>query len=300
MFYEFSPHTTANYIAKALVANGHDVRTSGATVSLEGFKVPYRLWGPHTYPVQAGEMMESHLLGDWKPDVLIWADSGETTWPMQIHASVPTVGYVMDAHNPEKMARFTEVVGAFDYKFCAQRPWCEELGAYWLPFACDPDVHTPTHCSEEYDLAWVGGPWMNHPLYTKRFETMAKLAKRYKTRFMTGVHFEDMSNVYGSARIGWHMSVTGRDLDMRVFEVMCSGRPLLMDWTSDESGIEGLFEPDTYAGYDGDDDLMLVADLMLGDPDYRSAIGTLGRECVLAAHTYRHRAHELMRVVGLE
>jgi spore maturation protein CgeB len=153
---------------------------------------------------------------------------------------------------------------------------------------------------------------MNHPLYAKRFETMAKLAKRYKTRFVTGVHFEDMANVYGSAKIGWHMSVTGRDLDMRVFEVMCSGRPLVCD-SAEESGIAGLFDSDGIDAYDGaasnvpcwtyDDDAEMWDDLeylLTCGPDLRAAIGAEARAAVLAAHTYRHRAHELMRTVGLE
>jgi hypothetical protein len=302
MLYHFSPHTTANYLARALVANGHDVRTSGTMASLEGFKQPCRLWGPHTYPVGDYEWLDPARLGDWKPDLILWVESGGlrgANWNM-LNNTAPVAAWFIDSHCPEKFSWHKRIAPMFDYRFDAQRPWCEELGAHWLPLACDPEIHTPTQYSEEYDLAWVGGPWQKHPAYAKRFETMAKLDARYRCNFKSGVYFEDMANVYGSAKIGWHMSVTGRDLDMRVFEVMCSGRMLMAD-SAPESGLSDLFPGEGAPWrYSSEDTMFKGIDLWVGNGGVCDRFGAYGRELVLAAHTYRHRAHELMRVVGLE
>lgn len=298
MLYHFSPPTTANYLARALRANGHEARTAGTMASLQGYKTPYRLWGPHTYPLGEHETLDMARLGDWRPDLILWVESGGArgaNWDL-LDSGIPTAGYFIDSHNPDKLVWHKRFAPLFDFRFCAQRPWCEELDAEWLALACDPEIHTPRVYSEEYDLAWVGGPWASHPLYRKRFETMEKLAARYKCNFRSGVYFEDMANVYGSAKIGWHMSVTGKDLDMRVFEIMCSGKPLVTDY------IEGLPISKGISGvvYSAEDGMFDVINWLLDDPDKRVSMAQEARAEMLAAHTYQHRAHQLMHAVGVE
>lgn len=298
MLYHFSPPTTANYLARALKANGHDTRTAGTMASLQGFKTPYRLWGPHTYPLGEHETLDMGRLGDWKPDLILWVESGGARSAMidVLETNIPTAGYFIDSHNPGKLDWHKRLAPLFDYRFAAMRPWCDELDAEWLPLACDPEIHTPRTYSEEYDLAWVGGPWGASPLYRKRFETMERLQQRYRCNFVSGVYFEDMADVYGSAKIGWHMSVTGGDLDMRVFEIMCSGRPLVTDYMEGlpiSKGISGVV-------YSTEDGMFDVINWLLDDPDKRVSMAQEARADMLAAHTYQHRAHQLMQTVGLE
>ena len=298
MLYKFAPHTTANYMARALKANSHDVRTAGTMASLQGFKTPYRLWGPHTYPLGEHETLDMARLGDWRPDLILWIESGGArgaNWDL-LDSGIPTAGYFIDSQNPDKLVWHKRLAPLFDFRFEAMRPWCEELDAQWLPLACDPEIHTPRVYSEEYDLAWVGGPWGASPLYKRRFEAMARLQQRYRCNFVSGVYFEDMADVYGSAKIGWHMSVTGGDLDMRVFEIMCSGKPLVTDY------IEGLPISKGISGvvYSTEDGMFDVINWLLDDPDKRVSMAQEARAEMLAAHTYQHRAHQLMHAVGLE
>jgi hypothetical protein len=328
MLYHFSPPTTANYLARAFKAEGHDVRTAGTMASLQGFREPYRLWGPHTYPLGESEMLEAYdwrhgwtakkRLGDWMPDLMLWVESGNgyaSAMMGEWSEGIPSAAYFIDSHNPQKLEWHKRMAGAFHYRFCAMRPWCDELGAHWLPLACDPEIHTPRAYSEEYDLAWVGGPWGASPLYRKRFETMERLQQRYRCNFKSGVYFEDMADVYGSAKIGWHMSVTGGDLDMRVFEVMCSGRPLVTDSETDGDlnrlfSCDGLDAYDIGVGdapcavpcwsYDNDDEMWDELEYLLtAGPELRAAIGADARAAVLAHHTYRHRVREILRECGL-
>ena len=302
MLYHFSPPTTANYLARALKANGHDVRTSGTMASIQGFAQPYRLWGPHDYPTGEHESLDMARLGDWKPDLILWVESGGARGAMMdvLETDVPTAGYFIDSHNPDKLPWHKRLAPLFDYRFEAMRPWCDELNAEWLPLACDPEIHTPTHYSEEYDLAWVGGPWARSSLYKRRFETMVKLSQRYKTRFLSGVYFEDMADVYGSAKIGWHMSVTGGDLDMRVFEVMCSGRPLVTEYAPDSGDVDLFPWGHGSERYCTEAGMFERIDTLLNDAELRIDVATQGRAAVLAAHTYQHRARQLMKAVGLE
>jgi hypothetical protein len=319
MLYHFAPHTTANYLARAFKALGHDIRTAGTMAVLQGFTTPYRLWGPHTYPLGDNETLDIERLDGWQPDLVLWVESGQMGTRRMfdlINWRCPTAAYFIDSHNPDKLKWHKRAAGLFDYRFEAMLPWVEELGATWLPLACDPEIHTPRTYSENYDLAWVGGPWGEHPMYQRRFETMARLSQQYKCAFKSGVYFEDMADVYGSAKIGWHMSVMGGDLDMRVFEVMCSGKVLLTDSGTDGDlarifRCDGLDAYDIGVGdapcgvpcwsYDDDDEMWDELEYLLtAGPGLRAAIGADARAAVLAAHTYRHRAHSILQTVGLE
>jgi hypothetical protein len=299
MLYKFAPHTTANYMARALVANGHDVRTAGTMANLQGFATPYRLWGPHDYRLGEHETLNLDRLGDWRPDLILWAESGDGPQGLEgvLDQGVPLAGWLMDSHNPVKLPWHKRVAPLFDYRFCAQRAYCDELDAHWIPFACDPEIHTPTQYSEEYDLAFVGSAY-GTGIYSRRYEAMDRLARRYRCNFMSGVYFEDMANAYGSAKIGWHMSVTGQDLDMRVFEVMCSGRMLLTD-SAPDSGLDDLFPGEGVPWRYSPEHLMDTPSMLLGNDVALDGFGAAGRAYVLAAHTYRHRARALLAECGL-
>jgi glycosyltransferase involved in cell wall biosynthesis len=193
----------------------------------------------------------------------------------------------------------------FDHVFVAQRQYVSQIpGATWLPVACDPDVHTPTVTGEpEYDVAFVGNTYGDAPMYAERRRLLALLSERYKVRVESGVYFEDMANVYASARVAFNVS-TGGDLNMRVFEAMCSGTALVTD---DVPGLEELFrKPDweispvlPYSDTDGllgKLDALLGTDALFGDTIkwYFEGTGRVGREEVIAHHTYAHRAAQML------
>ena len=298
MLYRFAPHTTANYMAKALRANGHRVYTAGRSAMAPGCKETYRVWGPHNYRLGEHETLSLNDLGDWRPDLILWAESGDGPMGLEgvIDAGIPLAGWFMDSHNPAKLPWHKRMAAMMDYRFCAQRPYCDALSAKWLPFACDPEIHTPRVYSEEYDLAFVGSAY-GQGMYSKRYEAMERLSKRYRCNFCSGVYFEDMADVYGSAKIGWHMSVTGKDLDMRVFEIMCSGRPLVCDYSMDNGQRDMIWDGWEYAD---EDEMLETLDALLRDPDRCHEAGLVGREDALNYHTYQHRARQIMQTVGLE
>ena len=175
----------------------------------------------------------------------------------------------------------------------------------------------------EYDIAFVGNTYGDHPLYAERRRLLALLSERYKVRVEQGVYFRNMADVYASARVVFNRSACG-DLNMRVFEAMCAGRPLVTDAVP---GLLDLFEDCKHLFvYRNDDELSRIATPLneftwceRDDGDCENCacycdcpesadgillmelgwIGEAGREEVLAHHTYLHRVQTILQAVGL-
>lgn len=288
--YRWSPYTTAAYFAKAFRALGHDVRSIGPGNETATNVVPpqhrYRLTGPHF----DGEW------GDWDADVIVWIEAGGDWIPtIPRESSVPVVGYFIDSHS--RIARHQEAAAWFSHRFVAQRQYAEALGATWLPVACDPDVHTPTRTEPpEYDVAFVGNTYGSAPMYAERRRVLDMLAGRYRCNFASGVYFEDMANVYASARVAFNVS-TGGDLNMRVFEAMCSGRPLVTDWVE---GLDDAFGgvPPCYT-YGKEVDLETALEFALESAPCADSMGEWAQWHIRRGHTYAHRAAQMLAAVGL-
>jgi hypothetical protein len=287
--YVWSPYTTAAYYAKAFRTLGHDVHTVGPCDTARWANWPeekrYRLTGPH-WGIDG-------LWEGWKPDVAIWIEAGGDWMSPFVQCGVPTIGYFIDSHS--RIDRHMKQAPRFDHVFVAQRQYVSQIpGATWLPVACDPDVHTPTMTGEpEYDIAFVGNTYGDAPMYAERRRLLALLSERYKVRVESGVYFEDMANVYASARVAFNIS-TGGDLNMRVFEAMCSGTPLVTDWNW-ESGITELFADCQHVRmYNTDEGLLSEVDYLLAHPVEAMQTSAAGRAEVIAHHTYAHRAAQML------
>jgi glycosyltransferase involved in cell wall biosynthesis len=205
---------------------------------------------------------------------------------------VPHVAYFIDSHSRLRLHK--EVAPYFTHRFVAHRQYVEALGATWLPVACDPDVHTPTVTGEpEYDVAFVGNTYGDAPMYAERRRLLALLSERYKMRVESGVYFEDMANVYASARVAFNIS-TGGDLNMRVFEAMCSGTPLVTDW-AEGMAVADVFNPYQHLMLYEDDALLCSAiNMFLRNASIAQRQGQAARAEVIAHHTYAHRAAQML------
>jgi glycosyltransferase involved in cell wall biosynthesis len=227
----------------------------------------------------------------------MWIEAGGDWLPTPVfhRGGAPIVGYFIDSHS--RLEQHKAVAEQFTHRFCAQRQYADALGATWLPVACDPDVHTPTRTGPpEYDVAFVGNTYGDSPMYARRREVLDLLAGRYKCNFQSGVYFEDMANVYASARVAFNVSTNG-DLNMRVFEAMCSGRPLVTD------GVEGLgwlYEGGEVGplAYANEADMLATIDSLLAEPISAAECGRFARLNAIARHTYLHRAQQMLKAVG--
>ena len=114
----------------------------------------------------------------------------------------------------------------------------------------------------------------------------------------THVANEDLPVVYASARVllndHWDGMRTHGYASNRLFDAVACGAVVVSD---EVPGLEELFAG-AVVTYRTPDDLRLAIDELLADPDARRERGQRGREAVLAAHTFAHRAHELLDAVG--
>jgi len=265
--YAYKPYTTAVYYERAFRAMGHEVTTC-----------PPDDWAWATH--------------DPLPDLFLWIEAGGGIRPRAIFSGILSCALYIDSHTQ----RTWHIPDArrYDHVFVADIRYVGEYGpnAHWLPMACDPELHTPTRTRPpEYDVAFVGHCYGDSPLYADRRRTLAELQKRYRCNFVEGVYFKDMADVYASARVAFNKSVMG-ELNMRVFEAACSGRPVVTD------AVEGLDALEAPIGqYQDDIGMHAMISVLLKNHDFAGPMGDQWRRWALR-HTYQHRAAEMLKAVG--
>ena len=101
-----------------------------------------------------------------------------------------------------------------------------------------------------------------------------------------------MAEKYGKSTLVFNRSISG-DVNMRVFEALCSGSCLVTDRVPDLIKV-GLVEGIHYVGYSSADELAQVTADLLKDDDRRESIARRGREEVIKNHTYAVRMSQLL------
>ncbi len=267
--YVYKPYTTAVYYEHAFKALGHEVTRCAPDES-------------------------SWVASDLQLDLFVWIEAGGGVHPMLVPPSVRTCALYIDSHT--QRGWHVEDAKRYDHVFVSDIRYVSEYGAnaHWLPMACDPDLHTPTRTEPpEYDVAFVGYTYPGSPLYEDRRQTLAALQRRYRCNFQQGVYFQDMANVYASARVVFNKSVMG-DLNMRVFEGACSGRAVVTD-DVEPLGMMGAPGARFHSDYEMHD---IISELVTY-PHLAVEYGAVWRQWVLAHHTYAHRAAQMLQEAGL-
>lgn len=207
----------------------------------------------------------------------------------------PAAWWAIDTHLNLDDCR--EKANRFDHVFAAQRNGAAQLvdkagaTARWLPLACDPEIHRRLDRPIARDIAFVG-----HPIPGIRTELLARIMAKYPESFVGQAFFDEMAEVYSSSRIVFNRSIRD-DINMRVFEGLASGS-LLVTNELDANGQAELFQDGTHlVTYRDGDDLMVQLDRYLKDPAAARRIAAVGRQEVLANHTYRHRMERLIDAV---
>lgn len=228
------------------------------------------------------------------PDLYLWVESVGGYFPENLDAlGCPTACWLIDTHL--NLAWHLQWAERFDFVFLAQRAYVQKfrdkgMNAHWLPLACDPEIHAPTSLPKKYDLSFVGS--LSHN--PRRQSLLKRLDEEL------GIHCErcwwdDMAQVISESKITFNNAVKN-DLNMRVFEALSIGTLLLTDPVP-ESGLETLFhDGEELAIYRSDEELEEVARFYLANPLLQEQIAGRGRQLVLNAHTYDHRADDLLAV----
>lgn len=231
------------------------------------------------------------------PDLLVTIQSGMDPLHNIERLACPTAYVSVDSWHDS-----SEFINArpYEHVFVAQHEfveWFRAAGcgnAHWLPLACDPLVHSPVDAAKEYDVAFVGS--CSRILHAERVERLAKLAQQFTVLLRDGLSELEMRGELARGRLAFNSSVA-QDVNMRVFEVMAMGLPLLTNRDAACNGLFELFDDRKHLIAYDDDTLLEVAQVYLQDAEARSKIAQKGRHEVISKHTYTHRAKQIIDTV---
>ncbi len=297
------PATTARYVEEAL-RRTHDVLTLGPSINaglikawnLEKMGEPVR---PHDLPCGADvdvRKITMALPDGWRPDLFLWVESVFGFAPRNIpQLECPTACYLIDSHM--SLSYHLEWARRFDYVFVAQREYiprfldagCPHVA--WLPLGCDPAMHGRIDTPKRHDIGFVGSLTEHH---VHRREMLGKLATTFDVH-VERAFLRDMTRIFCESRIVYNDAVK-RDLNMRVFEALCSGSLVLTDRAT-PSGLDELFTDGEHLVIYEDDTIEALAAHYLAHEDERERIAAAGRAEVLRHHTYDHRVATLLDAV---
>ncbi|MFM7816162.1 MAG: glycosyltransferase, partial [Verrucomicrobiota bacterium] len=301
--YVSCPYTTAVYFERALRSDSQ-VITCGPRITtqiidawnLRSMNVPVQDQDlPLDWTPDMGGLIRDHAATLPLPDLYLWIESVPGYHPTNLsELRCPKACYLIDNHlNLEAHLHWAR---EFDQVFIAQR---EYLGAFraagirnvhWLPLGCDPEIHGRHDVPKRIDVGFVGSIGTG----SRREQLLQSLAAERLLVEPRRIFLREMSAHLSKSRIGFNNALRN-DLNMRVFETLCSGTFLLTDAAAG-SGQDELFRAGEDLGIYEDPELPEQARHWLIHEEEREAIARRGSRMALAAHTYRHRCEDLMAV----
>lgn len=237
-------------------------------------------------------------------DLNILVDYGEDALgiPLDWEIPHPNAYWVSDAHlgYDYRLKRAKQ----FDHVFCAQKDFLKRFEAdgvprsslHYLPHAFEPDVYRPLTMIKKWDWSFIGYANSEH-----RIDMLDRFIKEFPSYYLgwrrPGLAeynvLDDVNEKFNMSRIVINDSVK-LDVNMRTFEAMGSGACLL---TQRIPETEDLFRGREHLVFYNDlDEMVGAAKWLLANENERKAIASRGHDEVMANHTYRHRAEEILKV----
>lgn len=296
--YAYYPATTAHYLRRAF-EKSHRVVTSGASMppevlkiwNLENMKAPILSQDIPRTEARDAQSILARMPKGFAPDFFLWVESGLDGPPAGLEMiAMPKAAYFIDTHL--HLESHINTARQFDVVFLAQReyiPAFKERGianVHWLPLGCDPEIHGKRETAKLYDIGFAGSITQNHQ---RRAALLKKLQRRFNVK-IERVFLEEMAELYSASKIVFNNAIRN-DLNMRVFEALCSGSLLLTD---NAEGQADFFEDRRHLVVYSDANIEELAAYYLSHDEEREAIAAAGRKVVLEAHTYAHRAEQII------
>jgi len=299
--YAYYPATTAHYLRRAF-AKKYKVMTSGISMpqeviklwNLENMKAP--LLGQDVPRLLARDAISimGRFPADFNPDFFLWVETGLDGPPEGLEQlTIPKAAYFIDTHL--HLDRHINIARMFDCVFLAQKEYIPEFvrrgvaNVHWLPLACDPEIHGKRPLPKRYDIGFAGSITPSHQRRSRLLETL----QRHFNVQVSRVFLEEMAELYSQSRIVFNNAIRN-DLNMRVFEALCSGSLLLTD---DAVGLSEFFGDGKHLAVYTDANIEEKAAYYLKNEEERERIAVAGMEEVLARHTYSHRADQIAETI---
>ncbi len=246
------------------------------------------------YTVDMEEALSALPVG-FVPDLFVWVETGVGVAPENMHTlACPTAAILVDTHL--HLDRHLIYAGKFDHLFVAQRAYIPEFhkrgftNVHWLPLGCDPEIHGAPSIDKRHDVGFVGSLTDR-----RRVELLLRIAEKVEVS-VKRLFLKEMTAHFAASRLVFNNAIKN-DLNMRVFEGLCSGSTL---FTDDADGLRDFFDDGRHLIVYEDADAPALA-RWWADPkreSERERIARAGRERVLKEHTYTHRMAQMMKTLG--
>ena len=283
--YGYHPTTTATYLQRSFERRAQTTFVGTSWRHRPGF-------------LASGDVREIVQGQEEAPDLYLYVDSGSAWYfPRGLtELNCPTACYLIDVHVRPKDLLMQAMF--FDYAFSAQRDFVEVLRraghpqAYWLPLACDPEIHRHYDVPPRHDIGFVGATGGN---YTRRRMLLERLAQRFTiSDYRRSYTPSEMAEVYSASRLVFNCSLL-HEVNMRVFEGPATGTLLLTDRIG--NGLSELVVDGEHVVMYDDTQLVDLAAQYLRDSAARERIARHGYEHIHAYHTYDHRVDTILDTI---
>jgi hypothetical protein len=184
-----------------------------------------------------------------------------------------------------------------DWQFCQERGWSQ---SFHLPLAADPEIWSDEPEPEKrYHLAFAGNVWDEGR--ARVLEALLRLpGLKFGFPGHGGLWMEEAAGLIRSALIGfnvnsWYGSGHDYDLNMRFYETLSCGVPLITNWIP---AIDRLFPAGApfLATFKNPEELPQLIESCLKDRGFLAS-GATARKWVLDNATYQHRMREVIAVI---
>ena len=206
----------------------------------------------------------------------------------------PSAVWLIDTHTGYS-ARLI-MARQFDHVFASCKKGAEKLvrngisNTKWVPLACDPVLHGKKQLPKKYDVAFIGSD-----SWGRRKKLLDKIRSKFSNSYIGLADHTDIGKIYSQAKIVFNCSIIN-DLNMRVFEGLCSGSCVVTN--ADVFGQEDLFENKQHLlTYDTDEQAIDLVEYYLNHDQEREEIASAGMQKALAGHTYWHKVQNMLSVI---
>ena len=245
--------------------------------------------------------------------------------------AIPTVFWCKE--DPPHFKHFVGTARHFDYIFttaqeCIEkyRKYCGHDRIYPLLFAAQPKLQNPVLEVPRNNKVCFAGTYHNNKykqrteelcvllrtaknfgldIYDRNCNTPIKRRKNYQfplefnSNIMGSLEFDQMNKVYRRYKVFLNVNSVANSKTMfarRVFELLASGTPVVSNYSR---GIEHTFG-DIVHMVETEQETQQALERLLYDEDYWRRTSARGVRAVMRNHTYRHRFHEILGVLGVD
>jgi hypothetical protein len=251
-------------------------------------------------PLDPDQNLRAILPDGWNPDLIVAiANGGVALQPSMDGLTCPTAYITVDTW--QSISDYVECQ-QYDFVFAAQRTAVDHLKAvggsnvFWLPLGCNPEAHYPIDLPRDHDVSFAGSVAL--PVHQNRYDLLQRLENRVSLHIATKVFRDELCQAMARGRLVFNQSAVN-EINMRVFEVMAMGRPLLTNREAEINGLSDLFvDGEHLIVYDDANDLDKKVRYYLDHEDEREAIAHAGHQLAITQHRYLDRVDTLLTTIG--